>query len=873
MTLAQLAALVAIFGPMVLDSLKKQLPPRHWSSRLVRTVRQELPRPMPYLVRRRLRKVVSDRGWDMLVSVAHGDHDPLLDAVTVALDSSTLFDLAPDIAALIEVNAARSLEAIDYRALLDLRLRLLQESMNQVMRPVAGSLSSQMGPSRYSEMVAATARSSRWNARRAAGLDESQIISTFKLTAPRFAEVTLLERGKILFVTAPIGSGKSDLLLDWLIESADLASSSTESALPILLRGDEWIGALQDQILQKVSVDELQQRGVDVVIDGLDEAGSRAETIAERATEFIDLWPNSRIILSSRSATAPSGQDRFEVPTWALEDAQTLIDTISTTPLRYELRHMSADIQETLKRPLFAIFAAQTPPNSGPYAMVESLVRKTNTANASTSHEDLAVAIIRNDGPIDPREVGSISAVDFAADRLVRTSQALWRFELPIYLQWFAAQGILSGSVARAEYVGSIDAFAKWRYVLAMAISGASAKRTDELLKVVAEWNPGAASWLLKEIKSSRLSRDDSKTGWDESKVAVRLELALLALQHGLPAVATGRFNPDGLSIAIKLDDESHASIEWSDRPPGAPRLIPFVASPTLRDGSTWNVLSWGQRESSEHWTWDRTLSVVNPAMANVLLQPHLLGAPDSVLVDEFAQTAWTKITRSWHGTPSDRFGALFDGQPLPDRANFNGLQIDRRTLEILDARRTGWAAHGPWAGPDLPVATSPWVGGNYSNAQLRQRTEQVYRAALGIYLTLSEGPFAMFGDMLATRAMLPASMILVVSPAVEYGPGLLSYMVPSPDRSVGMDSSAVKVDVVPRDEAQMTTAELDRLDHAYAARRFNLPETQLMLQRSYSMGRLNIFGTRPATNLAIGWLWSDLHRIGRLDSHFRDLN
>lgn len=864
MTPDQLAALVLFFGPSVLDWLTARLPLRRWSSDLTRSLRGDATLNLTRAGARRLRRTLNDRGWTALVEAARGDRAQLEQIASLAANTPAQ---ALHVAAAIEVNAARTLEEIDYRSLLDMRLRLLQESADRTIREGARALSQQLGSPEYSRMIAASARLRRWRLRGAAGLDEGQVAASFGLVTPTVHELEGLLPSSVVFITAPLGSGKSDTVLDWMSRSAELAAESSTSPLPVLFRADEVVGPLQDAVLDHVSVRDLQRRGVDLVIDGLDEAGNRAPALAESAIEFVARWPKSRVAIASRTSAIPRGVKHVELEMWELEETEALIRVVSNGS-RTSSWSWSDELKESVRRPLFALFAAQTPADVGPYEMIDTLVRRSIKSADNNAHRDLAIAIVRADGPIDPHEIASISPNSFTNDRLVNTSDSRWRFELPIFLQWFAAQGILNGLVPLSEVTKDSAEFARWRYVLAVALSGASTTKFDEILQAIALWNPGAAGWVIKEIRTSGLAPSRPIVG-SEGVIASRLSLALDALQLGAASRVNRRFIPGAVTVAA-YNSDNQTSVQWRARRAGEGPIGAFLSHTEVGATRRWATVKSNYRPLPAFWPWEWTLEALRDDLEEALKHPHLLVAGGSVIREEFAHTAWSKIDRS-RSTIDDLLtyqGARY----LPRLVNYNGLVIDAETLKTIDERRTGWSHDGPWLGPDLNQAASGWVGGNYSYERLRLRAQEVYEAAMTAYLELSEGVFQDLGDFLRFRSGLPGTFVGYIRPAGEWSPGINEYFLPNSDRNAGIHSNRAVMNMASDERRFPTDAELQAMDVAYEARRDNCPESRMMLGSSYSMGQLDIFGTRPATNMAVEWLWKDLQSLGRVDSHFQQL-
>lgn len=851
-----LLTLLNFFGPMAVEAALKNAFGRHWTRQLAEVVSKE--EGLSRRERRALAKVLAS-SWDPIIGWTRGDEQPLRDRLRAVIPDD---DRAEVVAAVIVANVSRSLAPADQSAWIDARLADLQ---SQARNRGGGALSAELGEVRYSQAVARQCRWRRWELRRSAGLDKAQIGSTFQLEDHSTQSLERLEQGQVCFVIAPLGSGKSDWALSWLTKSADRSSVSRTLPLPLLIRADAISGNLDAAVRDQISVQHLTTRGADIVLDGLDEAGELSNSLASQAREFVHRWPLARIVVTSRADEA-SSSDQVHIEPLSDEEALALINSIR----RQELNtwySVDEQLRDAVHRPLFAIFFALDPRPSTPYELISTMAQGAGAIGPRSAFRDLAIAVMKKGAPVDPREVPSLGDLSKAdRDRFLSHGGPRWNFVLPIFLQWFAAQGVIDGTIPEADYTSSLAAFGRWRYVLALALSGADDEVVDRILESVATFNPGAASWLIKETRSSALEVGDPKQGVVAVEMAARSSRVLESLQSRDNDLVDGKFRRDAVTVAVHTSGPIAGDgfdVQWRPRGEhdGATGSV-FVPHDS-REGGLWSqtLIGWRSIAPLSPWWW--TVDRLKGELREALEQPQLLVDERSVIGREFLHAAWVSLT-NYGQRPIDEVLARLGSDP--DTVLSKKMVVRRSVLNEL--RRAGDVFHywGPWAAPDIEHPTTHWVGGNYSHEALRERTQQVIEAAMEAYLDLVEAAFTSYGDALAHRAEMPGTFVGRVYPPAENWANMAHWFLPADRKQIDLRSNHSDIKVVAHEAPFYPDEMLEAVSEAYRKREQSAPDTSFGIRHIRSVGVLDIFGARPATSLAVNWLADDLKQLGRLD-------
>ncbi len=414
--------------------------------------------------------------------------------------------------------------------------------------------------------------------RRGAGLTDTQVTSSLAF-GPRVPhQLQVLDRGLLRILHGPLGSGKSEVAEQWHRAAIERAVEDPDAAVPVWIAIDELNSGLESHVLAEVGLSVLGGRGVDVVVDGLDERADRAAAVMRQAGEFVKKWPRSRLLLTTRSPGLVDDELLVAVPLLTGREASALIAQVAGR----DVSGLGAQLESDVERPLFALLVAQHLASEGGATGIHEVIGRVvddvvsrEGYNLFVELRALAVATIRAGGAVDPATIASADvAARIRRSPLVVTTGRSCSFALATFEQWFAAQAVLDGVVGMDEVVASIDSFGRWRYVLAIVAATADPARVDAVLAAVVRWNPGAAGWLVDEMSAGGLSSTlpANGTGSDGLMLGQRFRLAMEAWLDGLGPLADC-FGPsrtfgvgfDDIAVAVNLDAQ-RAYVGWFPR-------------------------------------------------------------------------------------------------------------------------------------------------------------------------------------------------------------------------------------------------------------------------------------------------------------------
>lgn len=698
---------------------------------------------------------------------------------------------------------------------------------------------------------------SRIERRRAgAGLDEAQVSRIRHLLPQVPHKLRVLPNGQFVVLTGALGTGKSDIAEGWFRGAVEVAQNNPNAPLPVWVAIDDLESSLEVHLQHEVGILALETVGADIVIDGLDQRADRAERTIGYADSLTKRWPRSRVVLTSRATHNVRDSGVVRVGPMPKSYGRKLVSLVAGTAGVGDLR---PEIDEALERPLFALLIGQQASSGELTTMTEiidGVVRRVvgrENKDLYTHLRQLAIRTTTTARPVDPE-----SFVDFDVASKLRESPFLTAtaqglsFSLATFEQWFASRAVLEEAVSLDDILVNLPSFDRWKYVLSMVHASGEPTRVDPTMARIARWNPGAVGWIINETEGAGLYRyrDDDASIDSKEQMGYRLRFALAAMLDGLgplsvafgPFAAAGLNSLEDLSLALEYGG-GKVRTTWlvSSDDPSEP-LPPVMKSvPVQRATRGWFFSETAEMPASRNWVW---------ATARNILASDLKDCLTSVAI---------------------RIASQHDG-------------IVRREVEDLRRRNVGFPKNLDEIGrglygsiyplPDVPPGVTGWPG--FSLESMTKRVRAVIEAAIQCYIEICESVAPNFGDTLAHKGMMPFEYYADMSYGDSSGrgpynigpaePGLRWLLrpigTPLPN---GQRHGVNSVNITVNDDSRSAEINEDRqaFGDAYFEYIANTPGLEPFSDSfSISTGRFDLIDKKPATHIAVGWLWDDLKNL-----------
>ncbi|WP_131806822.1 NACHT domain-containing protein [Mycobacteroides abscessus] len=665
--------------------------------------------------------------------------------------------------------------------------------------------------------------------------------------------MSAFESGSIRVLVGPLGSGKSEIAEEWFSDQVASARLNKVARVPIWFRVDELGSALEDKVIAAVGRAVLDEVGVDLVVDGLDERAHKASSVLLQADDFVKRWPTSRALITSRSAPnvieIEFSNQIIEAPLLSPETSAALIKSVAGQvggPLGRQLAAAAS-------RPLFALLIARHVSGAegvtGVPELIDLVVHDVVTAEEFDLYSELrnlAVNIIREGGPVDPSTftTGEVTA-KLRQSPLLEWTGRRCAFSLATFEQWFAAKALTEGAVSIHGLLDSFETFDRWKYVFAIVLAAGEPSRADPVMAALARWNPGAAAWIVKETRRGGLSRTAPDIGPEDwAAVGARFRDATSAWLDGLgplaacgPLTASGSTDLTQLTIAVDIDS-TRLRMAWFPAQQSNSQLPPVIAlsgSDMPSQGYEYHDLV---VPTGLNWVWQ-------------ISQQHL----------------------------AQHLTALFPRLILNLAQNHDGIvREEARGLAEARKRLAAGIPPGPtdddlYPFPDIAACDEhPW--GSSTIDTMHRRITAVATNAMRCYAELAEHVTPRFGDTLGHHAIMPARFYGVMAYSPDSVEGLLrrigvgaSWLLqPIGVRDVTghrVGSNEVSIAVNDDNRERQLRDEHDAFVGEFLRYLDRFPACEPFAAFYITAGHFDVLQTCPATRLAVDWLWDDLEDLG----------
>ena len=697
--------------------------------------------------------------------------------------------------------------------------------------------------------------------------------------------------GEVCIWTAPMGSGKSIAAERFHQDSIETAKGDDEAPIPVFLKATVCLPNLAETIESDTQeVGDPRRRGADVVVDGLDELGSEgAEILLSQARAQVRVWPQTKILLVSRSLPTLSGvEEEREFLLLSDRQAAELVEMAAGGEAAgRRLASLPNTLHRLIRQPLFAIATGVwMRENDGvPRAPIDLFAELGRQAAAKVAVEQAnlremaALAIRHNLGEIpaaeipDPDQASRLAGTGLVAKRAIG-----YEFTLPALAQWFSAQALLEKEISVEEILGRPDEIELWRYPLALAVSSAATELGNEILRLLFDTTPGFAFSVLELLSNNAVLGGIEPPAWEEGGLEVRQAMQAIADAFATGAGFVADVNPEGRVVPLGVaSDEHHLTVasylgseERPDVFPLPPDFNPFDLS------QEWGQVRGAIRGPGAAWAWIWVRDAARGRLEGVIKRRHIPIDPDGPLAEEQAWDFATTVMRtSILGTDQLPLDEVIEramaipgtGEPAQRviYQHAGGHSHDLRAVlgYLLRRRKEGVEILQTPLPPADRLDGGSWIGELYSDERLLEVADQMYRRAMTAYRELVERWFPRFASRLEHYVLLPARIEgnLRNTRKTESGfgpiPHISGYLLPLPEGSA--------------DEVAIGMGELDqpfeRASEVWRAQKVARPNAARWLGGTVGGLPFEVGHRTPVAEIVYRWLGQDFHRLGMASS------
>jgi hypothetical protein len=309
-----------------------------------------------------------------------------------------------------------------------------------------------------------------------------------------------------------VGAGKSTAAERLHLAAIERARRDLSAPLPVFVEARNLDQDLASEVERWWDRHELADRGLDLVVDGLEEVGiQRAGDLVLDVRSLLRRWPHSRALVVHRPiALAVDEGQRLPVALLEEDEAIAVVTRVAGGPVDAGTVHSwSASLREVIRRPLFALAAGLA--LRGKHGFVSPIELIDRLAQHATSRLDwttslpvlgraAAASIDAGHQPV-PVSEATRTAGDRATlgDTTLVTLLPDGTFSWPVVLlaEWFAAQHLLQEPQLVERIVKDASRLDRWRYALVLAAEIGGYDAAEPILSSLARRAPAMAGWML----------------------------------------------------------------------------------------------------------------------------------------------------------------------------------------------------------------------------------------------------------------------------------------------------------------------------------------------------------------------------------------
>jgi len=684
-------------------------------------------------------------------------------------------------------------------------------------------------------------------------------------------------------LTADGGSGKSTMGERLHRRAIDRAESDPGAPLPVFVQANDINDPL-DQVLKRTwgANVGLPARGIDLVLDGLEEVGvARARSLLLDLRSMLrdEHSPVRSAIVTRRPVDLDIEMTELPLTLLTEDEADALVRYLSDQAHPTAL--YTPVIREAIRRPFFAIAVglslARSPSHllPTPSTVIESVARR---ALRDVQWEEVAnllgraaaASVDAHHGPV-PLSRLSITRREeevLRQSRLVRIEAGQLTFQVALLAEWFAAEHLRENLDLVSELVGDSKRLDLWRYPLVLFVESMGSDAVDRVLSELTERAPAMAGWVLTQPDPfNRLgfgqTPDPDDVDQDVLRVGTRWRSAYAALGTGLEPLSRGwrlyeSAGPPPLGLQIASEYEV-VRYYYSWHKPGAgilPVLNELPSGPAHEVFRDWLSMT-GMTTPTGHpaWPWLHAQSELRRSLEKAIAAGALFeGSPGydaearwriaSSVAGKEGNAGVASIARSELVAILEYRDHLLANAGVASARDDAATAAVRKLVKELEAGEEHEVSR-PWALPDNLGGGHSWVWGLWSDSALLERAKIVTRIALQIYKHAVDEYLVHFQPQLRIASDWPVRVVGFMSPGAM-GEGLMG----QPQFLWYLDTNATD----PEPEWSLVDDIRPVMERLSEERRVS----------RWSGGELHgIYSPSPATEFARGLLWTDLHDWG----------
>ncbi len=706
--------------------------------------------------------------------------------------------------------------------------------------------------------------------------------------------------GQLRVLVARMGAGKSEHAARWWEQGLQEAANDPDIEIPVFFTARQVVSGLEQSVVDEIGGDPA--RLFRVVIDDLDGVPAKdAGRLLMEARELVQVWPSVSVLATARPGIPLAADERLDVTPWSARRGADLAGVALGQDVPWHL--WTKETLDLLASPLSALALAarvhagrdtkvsRTELLSG---LVEMIIESRGSEVSDDTWHDLMALAVRILGSPE-----NVTAASFTTPprvrRLVATDLVVndggnLAFALPIFEQYFGSQAITTG-LAKIDAVASADAFPRWRFALAFAVTSAQDAAQEALMLSLAKTNRAAAFWVLGEI-----GQPEEGTGWDgpsdsaiasligrrdhtgigaEPVLPIRAGLWLREAEQALltgagplaPAISRHR---DGQLVqwGVWLQN-GYLTVARSRRQTPPPQVVALEEIHPKIGRSGWASWEQFQFPVNDMGRWQRAQIRMQEKLLRSVKRRTLAAPAESWLARErlyhLAQFVTDfGIARRVRPIKTDELREKVDQWMAKvrdsERASWQNGEVDSDDVRWLSARLESIGEPTitpPWPSADIPYHSGKWAWQGFSPELTLTMATGIVTEAITGYLQLVQNNFPAFGDALGLYSMLPAQIDGVIGrfeDETEASSVEVRIMLHTDRRISG--SPPVNLKLVAHSE-----------DRAFWD--FGSQQSRKVVP-AFGHNPLQNFGLplhvdRPATNLAYKWLSRDLAAVGWL--------